>query len=205
MLRSFARKQLDKWELEDKMDVSQKDSAGRTPLHLAGLRETEAVVKRRLDEGANPNEKDNFGRTALHFTGNSKCIEILLEHGADINAKDINGRTPLHYFHYNLYTIETLLKHNAKIVVSNKGLTPLDELRQHTDALLTMLDKKEEMIALLSDQIEKHKQREQQQEAFSRGLFDKKRENVTPKTSLNNLRENEIFDINVVKEIFKFM
>lgn len=157
-LRTFAQRQLEKYNLEDKMEVNQKDSAGRTPLHLAGQRGNVSVIRRRLEEGANPNEKDNFGRTPLHFAGNSECIEILLEHKADINAKDINGRTPLHYQH-NVFAIETLLKHNAKIVESKVGLTPLDEIKQIEPDILTTAAKKEKMIGLLSEQIEIDKEK----------------------------------------------
>lgn len=74
------------------------DEQGRTPLHLAALREPVERVRQLLDEGANVDAADRQGFTALHLAGlknRDDVAEVLLEAGASVDPVDGWGDTPL--------------------------------------------------------------------------------------------------------------
>mmetsp|Transcript_31254 Transcript_31254/g.87645 ORF Transcript_31254/g.87645 Transcript_31254/m.87645 type:complete len:704 (+) Transcript_31254:67-2178(+) len=67
--------------------LCQAASAGDAPL-----------MRRMLDNGADPNAMDYDKRTALHLAsseGHLYCVELLLDSGADLNASDRWANTPL--------------------------------------------------------------------------------------------------------------
>ena len=81
-------------------DVSIKDAANISVLHVAARDGHAAIVKLLLEAGADVSEKDvDTQATALHRAaerGHDTCVRILLEAGADIDARNVNGMTPLH-------------------------------------------------------------------------------------------------------------
>jgi ankyrin repeat protein len=116
--------------IEKKLPLSQADSSGVTPLHLAF---SDAKDERNIAMAAalilggaapargaygyfedavkarNPSLRFDDGQTPLHFAaiqGETGIVSYLLEHGAAIEAKDISGSTPLHeavrYGHVNV-------------------------------------------------------------------------------------------------------
>jgi len=72
---------------------------GRTPLHLAVIRQHEALAKEMIEAGANVNQPDNSGATPLHEaaeTNNVKLARTLIENGADVSkSQSIRRVTPL--------------------------------------------------------------------------------------------------------------
>ena len=89
------------------------------------------VVRRRLEEGADPNQVDGYARTPLLYASFYRHVEVvreLLAAGADPNKVDYDGRTLLH----NASTIglvevvrELLAAGADPTRADNRGLTPL--------------------------------------------------------------------------------
>lgn len=78
------------------VDVSTRDTDGRTPLHLAAFYGYAATVQKMLQQHAEVNERDSQQRTPGHwsaFKGHLNVVKLLIEYGADINARDEAGRT----------------------------------------------------------------------------------------------------------------
>jgi len=75
------------------------DKWGRTVLHLAVLRGSEAMCALLLKYGAKVDAMDAWDHAPLHcaaYSGSVECCRLLLEHGADVNVVDAGERTPLH-------------------------------------------------------------------------------------------------------------
>lgn len=84
------------------MDINEQDLLGRSPLHIACLKNLELVVATLIGRGADVKARTVFGRTALHIAAanDSKTIcESLLEHceRSQLEVKDSDGRTPRDY------------------------------------------------------------------------------------------------------------
>jgi len=80
------------------LDVTTRDTEGRTPLHLAAFFGYRDTVRSMLSHEADVNARDNSERTPGHwsaFKGHVEVIKMLVESGADINARDTEGRTLL--------------------------------------------------------------------------------------------------------------
>jgi ankyrin repeat protein len=66
------------------------------PLMTAVLARDRTVVRRLLDEGADPSARDGAGATALLWAvDDAGMTRLLLEAGADVNARSDDGRTPI--------------------------------------------------------------------------------------------------------------
>lgn len=71
--------------LENSADVSAKDAAGRTPLHVAARRGNVDVVHLLLHHHACMSPKDVLGKTPLVVAadlGQKQVVQVLMEHGA---------------------------------------------------------------------------------------------------------------------------
>ena len=80
------------------MDVTTRDTDGRTPLHMAAFYGYPVMVRKMLLQQADVAARDNLERTPGHwsaFKGHLEVIKVLVEFGADINARDSQGRTLL--------------------------------------------------------------------------------------------------------------
>src|SRR5215467_8187720 len=78
--------------------MTDRDRAGRTPLHYAALDGDAPRVLELVEAGYDVNESDANGFTPLHFAAQSHALEVtrvLLEHGADIDAVNKFGNSPL--------------------------------------------------------------------------------------------------------------
>ncbi|HEY2843949.1 MAG TPA: ankyrin repeat domain-containing protein, partial [Bryobacteraceae bacterium] len=72
-------------------NVSAVNRRGITPLDLACVNGSAAMIHKLLDAGANPNAAHSDGQTPLMIaarTGNPEAVRVLLDKGANINAKD---------------------------------------------------------------------------------------------------------------------
>ena len=109
-MKNDAKVEIVKMLCEIGVDLQQKDSYGKTALHMAcrGTRWT-------------------YGSTHK-FHANPRIVAILLEHGASVHAKDCFGHTPLHdaCVSGNLEIVQTLIQHNADVHATHKAWdTPL--------------------------------------------------------------------------------
>ena len=76
--------------LEARARVDVADTAGRSPLHWAGLSGHGPIASLLIKHGLSPNHHDHSGRAPLHcaaFGGFVNCISVLLENGADVNSQ----------------------------------------------------------------------------------------------------------------------
>ena len=79
--------------------VGERDSAGYTALHWAGIRGHWRVFEELVAAGASPNAIGADGGTPLHWVchhDRPDMIGLLLDAGADVSIQNRWGRTPLH-------------------------------------------------------------------------------------------------------------
>ena len=112
------------------VDLEQKDSYTKTPLHEAcgstlnfdcfEIRANPSLVKLLLEHGASVHAKDFYGHTPLYkacLRGNLEVVQMLIQYHADVNARDELKRTPLHFacIYGHLEIVQELLKHRPDI------------------------------------------------------------------------------------------
>jgi ankyrin repeat protein len=78
-------------------DLTAVDIDGRTPLHIAADKGSDAAVQALLQRGANVAAADHKGATPLMLAKTAAVVKLLLAAGADAAAADIVGCTALHY------------------------------------------------------------------------------------------------------------
>lgn len=121
--------------LEAQADVNEKDSEGKTALHVATIVSSEEIFKILLEFGAGKsvNEQDVDGDTPLHAGvthSSEKLVELLLASGAkeSLDVKNNDGLTPLHNacWHGRKKMVELLVQAGANLEVRDTdGDTPL--------------------------------------------------------------------------------
>ena len=63
------------------------DHRGRSCLHLAAIRGSEAILRALLEAGGDVNAGDCHGNTPLHCCGHQETVNVLLEYGAPVHAR----------------------------------------------------------------------------------------------------------------------
>jgi ankyrin repeat protein len=79
-------------------NIDAKNSACKTPLHLATEAPDASNVRVLLDRGADPNAKSRNGESPLHSatkSGNAMIVQLLLDRASDVNALNNDGQTAL--------------------------------------------------------------------------------------------------------------
>jgi ankyrin repeat protein len=125
----------------DKLQLSIKDSQGRSILHYAAQRGNIDLIKFLLGrpEAASLCMPDSLGRTLLHHateSGRVSTIDLFLAHHLDRDAVDNRGHTILHHACQwgNLRAVKHLLDLGFEYqldTVDNEKLTPLQLARQY--------------------------------------------------------------------------
>jgi ankyrin repeat protein len=107
------------------------DKHGVTPIYLACVNGSAAMVSRLLDAGADPNSADPTGETALMTaakTGNPDALKVLVDHGARVNDKDgKSDQTALMWAvrENHLDAVRFLLARGAEVNARTKLVTDL--------------------------------------------------------------------------------
>ena len=125
-----------KYLVQNKADLSSKNSEGDTPLHLDCYKKNAKIetIKCLVENKADVNLVDKSGYTPLHtaFLNKPKIetIKYLVENKSDVNSQTIDGHTPLHLACFrknaNFEIIKYLFENKADLSAkANYGNTPL--------------------------------------------------------------------------------
>lgn len=128
------------------VDINEQNSAGRSLLGEAAVRNNAQVVKMLLDYGADPNHSDTVsGFSPLHeaaLRGYTVVGRLLIEAEADINAIDSAQATPLHLACGNGHFDFAKLLLQARATVEAKdghAITPLHSATLYGDPRIVAL------------------------------------------------------------------
>lgn len=112
--------------------INEKDSDGKTALHLAAFLGCIRIARVLLDNGAEPDIRTKRGKNVMHMAseGNQPSIMVffMAYHAQDVYSADELGSTPLHWACYSgaEEALMFLLSSKAVIDVQDKeGMTPL--------------------------------------------------------------------------------
>jgi ankyrin repeat protein len=99
--------------VEGGTSADDRDTVGRTPLHLASSREIAELL---IIHGADVNARDNGDATPLHYVNDPDTVALLLVHGANVRARNVISNTPLHEAgNDSAQVAELLLAHGADV------------------------------------------------------------------------------------------
>ena len=130
-----------------RIDINAKDRDGKTAIHLAAQKGTEAILKKLLE--FNPsfeiNSQDNDMRTPLHWaaaTNREGIVSYLIKNASiDFNIKDKNGRTPAFLAAENSY------KNILKAIISCPSYNPNSTDKDGSTLLITCAQRGNKEIA----------------------------------------------------------
>lgn len=112
--------------------IDEEDAFGQTPLYWAAQRANIPAVSHLLRAGADANHRNHRGAgilTAALMSGNSSCVQIILEKVNDVSYVDVDGYTPLHHscrYTGDVANVTALLDHGAdKDATTALGHSPL--------------------------------------------------------------------------------
>lgn len=96
------------------------------PLYTAAEQGDTAIVRRLLNEGADPNERNQNGWTALMIAAanqHPETVKMLLEQGASPNIINLFGRSALMYaaLYGNTILVEQLIQFGAEVDLNESG------------------------------------------------------------------------------------
>mmetsp|Transcript_6911 Transcript_6911/g.17553 ORF Transcript_6911/g.17553 Transcript_6911/m.17553 type:complete len:393 (-) Transcript_6911:283-1461(-) len=113
-------------------NVNERDSGGRTPLHLAAISGSQALMLELLRRGADADAVDKQGKSPLHWAvaaGDLLAVEALSRRpDVDVNRAFCSGETSLHIAVYleHVETVDLLISHSADCCsIDRQGRTPL--------------------------------------------------------------------------------
>jgi len=140
--------------------VNEKDSLGRTALHMAAINSQERSFRTLLALGVDPQASDSQNWTALHAAcsvGNTEIVDLLLDTFEErhclanrINQRDLVECTPLHLacISGNCSVVRSLVRKGAQISAKDAtGRTPL---------LICIEKKNEELIDTIKQTTEEY-------------------------------------------------
>ena len=135
--------------LARRYDVNCKGDDGTTPLLLAARHRHEIIVKKLLEQGANPGARDVDGQTTLHQLTEVQgipipetLIDLLLRDRPPLEVSNSKGNTPLMTAcAWGEYLLATkLISHGANVGARNlKWFTPLHSAAQYGGAAMVSL------------------------------------------------------------------
>lgn len=113
-------------------NIHLKDSAGRSPLHVAILNSfpVDDIPRRLLDAGANPNDTDLMGASVLKYAVRAQsydAVKLLLERGADCKTSSQALMMAVRVYGLN-GILELLLSNGADVNLEYRGELPLEYL-----------------------------------------------------------------------------
>ena len=115
--------------IESGADVNARNRDKKSPLHLAISKNNEEITSRLLEAGANPNQPGKFGNVPMLYANSNAIVERLIDHGADVNKTNDHGTSPLHAFIMkgnSPAAVEVLLAAGAHVNARDEeGNTPL--------------------------------------------------------------------------------
>lgn len=136
--------------------IDVKDNNGKTPLHIAGLKNNELIADLLLDNGAKINERTDLGNTIIAIaadSGNDSLLSRLIKRpGADVNICDTSRITPLMKAVTSGNRLSVIMLLNSGAQTSSRdncGQTAL-HFAANTDSLLITKDLLEKNHLLLN-------------------------------------------------------
>jgi len=138
----IAKVQERKAQLEQRVDLEEKERSGYTALAIAVAREHIEVVRYLLSEGAKVNAQDKKGQTPLHYCAMNYSIDIaklLLSFGAEVNIADVYGNYSIWTAAFNVKGDETKHEMVKLLLASGANIDHVNVAGHSTRSLATIV------------------------------------------------------------------